>query len=42
MGLLDQRFENGGVIIKDTGSVKKQFPTLMGLKQWIQLNFKTT
>ncbi len=34
--------ENSGVFIKDMQEVKKEFPNLMSLKQWIQLHFKTS
>ena len=34
--------ENDAVFLKDLDAFRKEYPNLTGLKQWIQLNFKTT
>jgi uncharacterized protein YbjT (DUF2867 family) len=34
--------ENDAVFLKDIDTFKKEYPNLTELKQWIQLNFKTT
>lgn len=34
--------ENNAVFLKDLDAFKKEYPHLTGLREWIQLNFKTT
>ncbi|MEP6948653.1 MAG: NmrA/HSCARG family protein [Ginsengibacter sp.] len=34
--------ENDAVFLKDLDAFRKEYPGLTGLKEWIQLNFKTT